>query len=378
MMAKRTATRELTDRNWDEEDEPEEAGEFIQASEDVLKTRQIKKAKRRGIDAGSEGGASVFTGFAGFKSKASTPSFGGTLLTDKDKNGSNSGASDSVKSENGGSKSESEFLMNLKSLNQSVVTWIQQHVDKNPFCILTPIFKDYEEHLEELEKEKKKETGKPSSDSTEKEKPAKETKQDTGASTGGFKFPSNGFGQLSSTGSSFGGSAPGNGGFGFSFTKSSSASMGGFSFGSQASSNSLPKTDTTAGAEEDEYVPPMAEVTEVQESDAFYTKRCKLFYQKDEKWVERGVGNLHLKTVNEKLQLVIRADTNLGNIMLNIIMSEQMPVKKQGKNNVFFVCIPNPPFDPKAANDKPCPILLRVKTSTDAEELIAKIEENVK
>ncbi|XP_048242283.1 nuclear pore complex protein Nup50-like isoform X1 [Haliotis rufescens] len=373
-MAKRTATRELTDRNWDEEDEPEEAGEFIQATEDVLKTRQIKKAKRRGMDAGSEGGASVFTGFAGFKSNASTASFGGALFTDKNKNGSNSGKTDSVKSENGGSKSESEFLMNLKSLNQSVVTWIEQHVEKNPFCILTPIFKDYEKHLEELEKEKKKDA-KPTSDSTKGEEPAKEKKLETaGTITGGFKLPSNGFGQLGSTASSFGGSAPGNGGFsGFNFTKSSSASVGSFAFGS----TSVPKTNTDAGGDE-EYVPPTAEVSEVKEPDSFYSKRCKLFYQKDEKWVERGVGNLHLKKASDKLQLIIRADTNLGSIMLNIIMSESMTVKKQGKNNVFFVCIPNPPFDVKAASDKPYPILLRVKTSEDAEELISKIEENTK
>lgn len=46
-MAKRTATSDLNHDNWDREDEPEDAGAFSKASEDVLKTRVIKIAKRR-------------------------------------------------------------------------------------------------------------------------------------------------------------------------------------------------------------------------------------------------------------------------------------------------------------------------------------------
>lgn len=41
--------------------------------------------------------------------------------------------------------------------------------------------------------------------------------------------------------------------------------------------------------------------------------RCKLFYKKESEFKEKGVGTLHLKMVAEgKLQLLIRADTNLG------------------------------------------------------------------
>lgn len=46
-MAKRTATSDLNHTNWDREDKPEDAGTFTQASEDVLKTRIIKTARRR-------------------------------------------------------------------------------------------------------------------------------------------------------------------------------------------------------------------------------------------------------------------------------------------------------------------------------------------
>lgn len=42
-------------------------------------------------------------------------------------------------------------------------------------------------------------------------------------------------------------------------------------------------------------------------------RRCKLFYKKDDEFKEKGVGTLHLKpTANQKTQLLVRADTNLG------------------------------------------------------------------
>lgn len=44
---KRTAISDLNHTNWDEEDEPEEAGTFSKASEDVIKNRVIRVAKRR-------------------------------------------------------------------------------------------------------------------------------------------------------------------------------------------------------------------------------------------------------------------------------------------------------------------------------------------
>lgn len=31
------------------------------------------------------------------------------------------------------------------------MTWIQKHVNENPYCILTPSFKDYEKHLLSME-----------------------------------------------------------------------------------------------------------------------------------------------------------------------------------------------------------------------------------
>lgn len=47
MAGKRSATSDLDANNWDREDEPEGAGTFTKASEEVLQKRVIKSAKRR-------------------------------------------------------------------------------------------------------------------------------------------------------------------------------------------------------------------------------------------------------------------------------------------------------------------------------------------
>lgn len=46
-MAKRRPGTELNHDNWNEEEEPEDKGEFRMASETELKNRVIKTAKRR-------------------------------------------------------------------------------------------------------------------------------------------------------------------------------------------------------------------------------------------------------------------------------------------------------------------------------------------
>ncbi|XP_012696842.2 nuclear pore complex protein Nup50 [Clupea harengus] len=133
-----------------------------------------------------------------------------------------------------------------------------------------------------------------------------------------------------------------------------------------------PSTDVGTGqngADEESDEPPVPVVKEIKEKDAFYSKKCKLFYKKESEFKEKGVGTLHLKTVAEgKLQLLVRADTNLGNILLNIMVSPTMPCSRTGKNNVMVVCVPNPPVDDKNPTT-PVPMLIRIKTGEDADEL---------
>lgn len=59
------------------------------------------------------------------------------------------------------------------------------------------------------------------------------------------------------------------------------------------------------------------------------------------------------------------------------MLSASLPSSRQGKNNVTLVCIPNPPLDEKKPDDKTMvPMLIRVKTAEDADELFEKIKEN--
>lgn len=57
-----------------------------------------------------------------------------------------------------------------------------------------------------------------------------------------------------------------------------------------------------------------------------------------------------------------------GNILLNIMVPSSMPCSRTGKNNVMVVCVPNPAVDEKNPST-PVPMLIRVKTAEDADEL---------
>lgn len=86
-------------------------------------------------------------------------------------------------------------------------------------------------------------------------------------------------------------------------------------------------------------------------------------------------GTLFLKPVpdTEKTQLLVRAATNLGNVLLNILLNPKMPAQRMGKNNVLIVCVPNPPLDTGEEATSPVSMLIRVKTGEDADELLEKI-----
>ena len=78
---------------------------------------------------------------------------------------------------------------------------------------------------------------------------------------------------------------------------------------------------------------------------------------------------------------MIRADTNLGNILLNIMLATSLPVSRSGKNNLLLKCVPNPPISSKPeekADDTPVSMLIRVKTGEDADELMGIIDERKK
>lgn len=63
-----------------------------------------------------------------------------------------------------------------------------------------------------------------------------------------------------------------------------------------------------------------------------------------------------------------------GNILLNVLIPPNMPCTRTGKNNVLIVCVPNPPLAEKNAS-VPATMLIRVKTSEDADELHKILQE---
>ena len=80
----------------------------------------------------------------------------------------------------------------------------------------------------------------------------------------------------------------------------------------------------------------------------------------------------------------MRNDTTLGNILLNISLSPQLPVSRAGNNNVLLMCQPNPPLELKPTNQneetppaQPGEVvtyLIRVKTKQLADQLFELIK----
>lgn len=82
---------------------------------------------------------------------------------------------------------------------------------------------------------------------------------------------------------------------------------------------------------------------------------------------------LHIKKNEAVTQLVIRADTSLGNILLNIGLKTGLPLKMaDDQKGVILTCIPNPPIDSKSGNTETT-FLIRNKNC--AEEILNKLRE---
>uniref|UniRef100_A0A336K6W5 CSON001818 protein n=1 Tax=Culicoides sonorensis TaxID=179676 RepID=A0A336K6W5_CULSO len=412
-MAKRGATQEINRDNWDEEIETESAGTFSRASKEELQKRVIKKAVRR-VTGASGDGKSAFSGFAGFgavqaKPPASTFSFlaktpAVTTQAEVKKDDTTNGVD--------------TYSADIKKLNNEFAKWIQKCLDKNPLCILTPIFDDYKKYLKEIEEEKNKKqqnstvasilsapisfgstTQKPSNtetapkeDKTVPELPSNassfkfgdaltsnsapksetstfsfgNTKTDSAAK---FSFGSSATLTSSTTTTTTSSDKPAFTGFGgglgskpFSFGSSAP-----FSFGNVGASTDNGKKEETTEAGDDEDEPPKVEFTPVVEEDSLYSKRCKVFVKVDKEFKDRGVGTLYVKDVEDgaKTQVIVRADTSLGNLLLNMLLTKETPTSRMGKNNVMVGTV---------VDGKPTSVLIRVKTGEDADEVLDTLE----
>lgn len=474
MSAKRRPGNELTHDNWDDVEDQEEQGEFRKASEDEMKQRTIKVAKRRvprasaAATAGDDDAdgtsaaapaASVFSGFSGFGSATGTKSAGspfaflssgsgvgtssslgtaspfasisfGSASATVDKVNTSGGKEgfvglgsaakvDAESSADKSSEKSSTYYAKLKGLNQSVSAWISKHVTENAVCKLTPIFDDYARFLKEIEKLDEEKTEKATAvtaiktpdytfaSAANSPKPTETVPKisfgapstfsttDTKSSSSVFQMPSFGTTTKPSASSVASSSVPPSSSSAFSFgSLPASSTSTGFSFGSSSSTpfsfaNASAGTSTglapsfatssggsSAGAvDDDNDEPPKNEFVPVVEEDSLFSKRCKVFVKTGAEFADRGVGQLFIKSADDgkKTQLLVRADTNLGNILLNILLTDAVPASRMGKNNVMMICIPTPDAKPPAAT-----VLVRVKNAEEADELLEQIQKHKK
>ncbi|CAO1401950.1 unnamed protein product [Diamesa hyperborea] len=428
MSSKRGADNQLNHENWNDDYEAEEAGDFKKAEDNELSKRVRKVAKRR---LPSVPQANPFGGFGGFGSLSSAtttttnsspfnflsslaPSTNGSkttkieftpVATSKPSTTTSSTTSSVTSNTTSTTTNDNnEYLGKVKELNEAFLEWITTNLAETPICILTPMFKDYEKYLTEFEElkasgdEEKKDENKKTVEKAPEPAPITNNSFSFGkpaappavasatvtppSTFSSFKF---GGGDLKSASTSpteksfsFGVTAqsstinstqikptiPVFGGFGTGATPAFASAP--FSFGNVGQSKPAETAAQSTEAEADDE-PPKNDFVPVVEDDCIFSKRCKVFVKGASDYSDRGVGTLYLKKVEDtnKVQLIVRADTNLGNILLNIMVVEGLPVSRMGKNNVMIVCIPTPDSKPP-----PTSVLLRVKTSEEADELL--------
>ncbi|KHJ48752.1 hypothetical protein D918_01057 [Trichuris suis] len=112
------------------------------------------------------------------------------------------------------------------------------------------------------------------------------------------------------------------------------------------------------------------------EEGSIHDVRCKLYYMDaNKKYNDYGIGQLYVKPLTSgRVQLVIRADNSIRNLLFNVAIDKSTPVTKAGKNGLSIVVVPNPPIG-KISGDQPAVALLRVKTDVELTQLLDKIEE---
>lgn len=373
-------------------------------------------------DSGVKPTGSMFSSFTGFSKDSSKPganafSFLSSATngdtSKKDEKDNSTGKLSSATAEPAVGiidKNQLDYYGSLKGLNQSIAKWIKEKVEQNPYCILTPIFDDYAKHLRTIQ-DKHKEDKKKSIDAAKTSattiEPAKASftfgslapstttafsnnstpykplfglnsdssadakkAETTAPATSAAKQPTFSFGGLTST-------APTSSTFSFGgpgvkpFTFSNVAKPVDSSKPSDSNDND---GGNGGGAEADEDQPPKYEFVPVVEKDNFYSKRCKVFVKNDKSYADRGVGMLYLKKVESsgKTQLLVRADTSLGNILLNVLLSEGLPTQRMGKKDVMLICLPLPDAQ------GPTSVLIRVKNEEEADDLLEEINKNKK
>lgn len=319
----------------DDDEEEEGRGKFNVASSECLQQRLIKKARRQtaGDNGAEKTGGGLFSGIK-LMSTQPPPVVPKTVPTVPPP---------SNKCE------DARYLEQLNALNTSFCAWITKHVAENPFVDLTPVFKDYERHLATIEK-----TPAGSGEGVQERAEKVFGKEETTLGPGVEKKV-----DVKTE---------------IKIERKEAPKM-----------QPVQKEADEDGDDGDDGEEPQEEekpkhkstVDDELEKDALMKTRAKLFYKKGEEFIELGTGNLLVcKTTGSGVQLLMRNETTLAKVLLNVRVTAQMPLTLKG-NNVFLVCMPNPPLTAKPPdNPTPATYLIRVKTGDIASSLHSTIKQS--
>lgn len=143
---------------------------------------------------------------------------------------------------------------------------------------------------------------------------------------------------------------------------------------------SEPKSEPVKEGEPNDTVPEVKE-KKFETENVVLEQRCKLYFNSGtDGYKERGVGTFYIKEDpdTKKGQILIRAENSTGTVLLNAAIYKNMPIKKQGKNNIIIMCNVQPEI-PKYTEltNKMCSFLFKVKGEDMVEALIAKLNEYI-
>ncbi|RTG80393.1 nuclear pore complex protein Nup50, partial [Schistosoma bovis] len=346
----------LNQDNWDDDLRATTKGNFDKADKDIISQRKILTARTNRTSSGTSGLFKSFTAFSDCSS-------GNPVSFDF-------GLKHSSVKENGHKDEETEYLEHLQTLNQSLLDWITKHIKEDPFCILSPVFSDYDKHLSGINSKFPKQSLVGAVSLPEK----KEASSHLIAKTSEVIE-----------------------------TPVKSAPNPVFFFG-----NSIPKpTPISSGSSTDSTdkkpifsfgLPPITTTSTNFTQSLFQFPSVSSFSQKpvnldpkqntsNQQGDDDGV-NYSTKRIIGYFQLLIsffypQNSNFLGNILLNILVTKDVPIKQQ-KNNLTLVCIPSPPLPSQAKSSltneedngqpKPVPMLIRVKTEEGATELLSQMD----
>ena len=141
----------------------------------------------------------------------------------------------------------------------------------------------------------------------------------------------------------------------------------------QKTSTAAASAPTETVAEPDQNGDSPDTMAKKQDEDALYSCRARLLYDKNKELVDIGIGTLKVQsTAGQVVRLLLRNDSSLRTVLLNINVTAQTPVRTNKNYVLIMVPIPNPELE---ITERPVCYLLRVKTPDGAQELLKVIKE---